>query len=101
MDLSCRRGKNMLIYNFVPSADSPTLGEYMYKVIDINKTYPLCKIQWYPFVITLQQKILYRICIWFGHLLPALLVDAVSICMNHRPRYCRNINEQLNAYLIV
>ncbi|XP_024868018.1 fatty acyl-CoA reductase wat-like isoform X3 [Temnothorax curvispinosus] len=81
-----RRGKDMLIYNFVPPADAPTIGEWFYKIADITKTYPLPKAQWRPFVIMLQRKMLYRICIWLGHLLPALLVDTISICMNYRPR---------------
>lgn len=83
----------MLIYNFVPPVDAPTLGEYFYKIADIAETYPLQRIQWLPFIIMLRRKMLYRICIWLGHLLPALLVDAISICINHRPRYCRNINK--------
>ncbi|TGZ56632.1 hypothetical protein DBV15_11842, partial [Temnothorax longispinosus] len=78
--------RQRLIYNFVPSADAPTIGEWFYKIADIKKTYPLPKAQWWPFVIILQRKILYRICTWLSHLLPALPVDIISICMNHCPR---------------
>ncbi|XP_011686382.1 PREDICTED: putative fatty acyl-CoA reductase CG5065 [Wasmannia auropunctata] len=81
-----RKGKDMLIYNFVPPADAPTLGEYLYKIVNISKTYPLSGAQWYPFIIILQRKSLYKIGTWLGHWLPGLLVDIVSICMNHRPR---------------
>ncbi|XP_011865825.1 PREDICTED: putative fatty acyl-CoA reductase CG5065 isoform X3 [Vollenhovia emeryi] len=81
-----KRGKDMLVYNFAQTADEPTLGEWLYKILDINETYPIYTAQWLPFVIISRGRILPRLCIWLYHLLPALLIDTVSICMNRRPR---------------
>ncbi|XP_011696475.1 PREDICTED: putative fatty acyl-CoA reductase CG5065 isoform X2 [Wasmannia auropunctata] len=97
----CRKGKDMLIYNFVPPANSPTLGEYIYNAVNINKTYPLNQVQWYPFVLILQREIFYRVCILFFHLLPALLVDAVSICIKHRPRMWKLYRRIHNNYYVL
>jgi len=77
----------MLIYNFV-SVDAPTWQEYGDKMVSLIKLYPSKDALWIPHMKFISQKILYKICIWLGHLFPAFLIDAVNICMN-RPRYCK------------
>jgi len=76
----------MLIYNFV-SIDAPTWQEYADKMVLLIKLYPSKDALWIPSMKFISQKILYKICIWLGHLFPAFLIDAVNICMNRRPRY--------------
>jgi len=94
----------MLIYNFV-SIDAPTWKEYIDKMLLLVELYPLKNALWMPFIIIIQQKILYKICIWLGHLFPAFLIDAVNICMNRRPRYCKCVSVIFiiicNAYIII
>ncbi|XP_011705929.1 PREDICTED: putative fatty acyl-CoA reductase CG5065 [Wasmannia auropunctata] len=80
-----KKEETMLIYNFV-SIDAPTWNEYINKMISLNKLYPVKEIIWMPLLKIIRQKVLYKICIWIGHLLPAFLMDAVNICMNRRPR---------------
>ncbi|XP_011700623.1 PREDICTED: uncharacterized protein LOC105457578 [Wasmannia auropunctata] len=82
-----KKGETALIYNFVSiDTNPPTWNEYINKMTSLSKLYPVKKILWIPFYKFIPQKILYKICIWFGHLLPAILMDAVYICMYHRPR---------------
>ncbi|XP_011700569.1 PREDICTED: putative fatty acyl-CoA reductase CG5065, partial [Wasmannia auropunctata] len=78
--------KNMLIYNFGSPIDGPTWKELMCKLLDINKIYPLQNIIYFPSLIFFQSKILYTISVWLGYFLPALLIDAASICMGYSPR---------------
>lgn len=90
---SFRRGKDMLIYNCVsPVNTSPTCIEYLTALLEVNKTYPLHKAIYFPFLIRFQYKIPYRICVWLFHFLPALIADAVNICANRTPRYGINLN---------
>ncbi|XP_071651510.1 putative fatty acyl-CoA reductase CG5065 isoform X2 [Temnothorax longispinosus] len=95
-----RRGKNTLIYNFVSPVDGPTWNEYRNAFVDTNKTYPLYNAKYFPFMIYVQHKILYRICVWLGHFLPALIIDAISICINRSPRMwklCKKVDKFSNA----
>jgi len=74
----------MLIYNFV-SIDAPSWQEYADKMVSLIKLYPSKDALWIPYMKFISQEILYKICIWLGHLFPAFLIDAVNICIN-RPR---------------
>jgi len=92
MDLFFRRGKDMLIYNFVSPTDGPTWEEYTNTLLDVNKMYPLHNAIYIPLMTNVKHKILSKICIWFGHFLPALLMDIASLCINRKPRYHINLN---------
>ncbi|KAG5343876.1 FACR1 reductase, partial [Acromyrmex heyeri] len=81
-----RLAKDMLIYNFVPPIDGPTWNEYIHALLDINKMYPLHNALYLPLMTFFKHEIPYRFCVWFGHFLPALLLDATSICIGRRPR---------------
>ncbi|XP_011870261.1 PREDICTED: putative fatty acyl-CoA reductase CG5065 isoform X2 [Vollenhovia emeryi] len=96
----CRKGKDMIIYNFVSPVDRPTWNEYSNTLLDTNKIYPLHSAIYYPCMTYLKRNIPYRICVWLYHFLPALLVDAANICMNRRPRMlklCLMIDKYCNA----
>ncbi|XP_018052176.1 PREDICTED: fatty acyl-CoA reductase 1-like, partial [Atta colombica] len=80
------RIKDMLIYNFAPPVDGPTWNEYIYALLDINKMYPLRSAMYLPLMTFFKHEIPYRFCVWFGHFLPALLLDAASICIGRSPR---------------
>ncbi|KAM0735557.1 putative fatty acyl-CoA reductase [Formica fusca] len=82
----CRRGKDMLIYNYISAANSPTWSEYINKILCINQKYPLKNSMWLPYIFLIRREIPYTICIWLGHLLPAFLIDGVRICTGRRPR---------------
>ncbi|XP_011053043.1 PREDICTED: putative fatty acyl-CoA reductase CG5065 [Acromyrmex echinatior] len=81
-----RRAKDMLIYNFVSPIDGPTWNEYNYALLDNNKMYPLHNAIYLPLMTFFKHEIPYRFCVWFGHFLPALLLDGASICIGRRPR---------------
>ncbi|EGI66348.1 Putative fatty acyl-CoA reductase [Acromyrmex echinatior] len=76
---------NVLVYNFVPPVDGPTWNEYIHALLDINKIYPLRNAIYLPLMTLFKHKIPYRFCVWFGHFLPALLLDAASICIGRSP----------------
>jgi len=66
----------MLIYNFV-SMNAPTWNEYSNEMLSLIKLYPSKDALWIPAMKFIPQEILYKICIWLGHLFPAFLLDAV------------------------
>ncbi|XP_025072855.1 putative fatty acyl-CoA reductase CG5065 [Pogonomyrmex barbatus] len=82
-----RRGKDMLIYNFVSPVDGPTWNNYKNKLFVVNKIYPLHSAKWFPKGLIIQNKVLYNICTFFGHFLPALFIDAATICIKRKPKY--------------
>ncbi|XP_032686166.1 fatty acyl-CoA reductase 1-like isoform X4 [Odontomachus brunneus] len=71
-----KRGDKMLIYNSVSTKDAPLfLGDYITHM-RLNATkYPTKDCYWLPVFTSVRNKIIYKICIWFGHLLPALFID--------------------------
>ncbi|CAL1688894.1 unnamed protein product [Lasius platythorax] len=81
-----RKSKEVLIYNYIAPADAPTWGEFINTLYFMNSMYPLKNSIWKPIIFSLQRDILYKICIWLCHLLPALLVDSIQICTGRRPR---------------
>ncbi|XP_071653068.1 putative fatty acyl-CoA reductase CG5065 isoform X1 [Temnothorax longispinosus] len=86
-----RRDKDTLIYNFVSPVYGPTWNEYVHALYDANRMYPLHNAIYLPLLVHFQHKIPYRICVWLGHFLPALFIDAVNICINRSPRYHVNL----------
>ncbi|XP_046592784.1 fatty acyl-CoA reductase wat isoform X2 [Neodiprion lecontei] len=82
-----RRGKDMLIYNYVSSVDAPlTWGEYCKSNMEYGKLYPLSNSIWYLSFTTNKHKFIHLLYVLFLHLLPAMLVDTVSICIGQKPR---------------
>ncbi|XP_039305576.1 fatty acyl-CoA reductase wat [Solenopsis invicta] len=81
-----RRGRDTLIYNFVSPIDGPTWSEYSTIILSANKMYPLNNSIYLPFIILVRHTILYKICIFFGHILPAFFMDVASICIKRSPR---------------
>ncbi|XP_036142756.1 fatty acyl-CoA reductase wat-like isoform X2 [Monomorium pharaonis] len=84
-----RRGRDMLIYNFVSPIDGPTWNDYKNSFLDMSKTYPLRNAIYIPLMTFLRYKASYKICIWLGHFLPALFMDIASICINRSPCMCK------------
>ncbi|KAG5337723.1 FACR1 reductase, partial [Acromyrmex heyeri] len=76
---------DVTVYNFVPQVDGPTWNEYI-NALDINKMYPLHNALYLPLMTLFKHEIPYKFCVWLGHFLSALLLDAASICIGHSPR---------------
>ncbi|XP_032686156.1 fatty acyl-CoA reductase wat-like [Odontomachus brunneus] len=82
---SHRRGDKTLIYNHVATNDARlTWGEYMDYGQQSMQKYPLKNCYWMPTITLIREKLIYKICIWLTHLLPALLMDAVQTCRGVR-----------------
>ncbi|XP_032686177.1 putative fatty acyl-CoA reductase CG5065 isoform X2 [Odontomachus brunneus] len=71
-----RKGDKMLIYNNVSTNDAPLFfGDYVAHARLNARKYPVKHCYWLPVLILVKNKIIYTICIWFGHLLPALFIE--------------------------
>lgn len=77
----------MLIYNYTSSDDAPNWRKYFNKMVSLTEIYPSSNCVWLPMVYASRHKLLFRIAMWPMHFLPALLMDAASICRGLEPRY--------------
>lgn len=94
----CRRGDKTLIYNHVATNDARlTWGEYLYYGQLSMQKYPLKDCYWMPTITMVREEVVYKICIWLTHLLPALLVDAVRTCRGVRERYLKDFVVSQNS----
>ncbi|XP_014485912.1 PREDICTED: putative fatty acyl-CoA reductase CG5065, partial [Dinoponera quadriceps] len=89
-----RRGDKMLIYNNVSTNDAPlTYGDFFfYSQISCQK-YPIKSCYWMPTLTTIRNKVIFAICIWFGHLLPALIIDTFGRCIGIRQRMWKSYKQ--------
>ncbi|XP_012265211.2 fatty acyl-CoA reductase wat-like isoform X1 [Athalia rosae] len=82
-----RRNKDMLIYNYVSSADAPiTWGDYCTTNIKYGKMYPLSSAIWYLSFTMNKYLFVHWIYMILFHLVPALLMDTASMCVGQKPR---------------
>ncbi|XP_032686172.1 putative fatty acyl-CoA reductase CG5065 isoform X1 [Odontomachus brunneus] len=77
-----RKGEKMLIYNSVFTKDAPlSYGDYFAHVRLNALKYPTKHCYWMPTITLISNKIIYTICIWFGHLLPAIFIEIFQKCI--------------------
>lgn len=77
----------MIIYNYVSSVDAPiTWGTYCKTNLVYGRMYPLSNALWYLSFASNKYKLVHWIYVLFLHLLPALLVDTVSMCIGQKPK---------------
>ena len=77
--------------NVVNLATSRTVGQYTWEKLVkigqdiIEKKYPLGAIVWYPHCIFTKSWTLHYIRAFFKHWIPAVLIDAILICIGVKP----------------
>lgn len=77
----------MPIYNYVSSVENPlTWGQFTDLNIKNGFEYPFSSAIWYISFHMHKTAFMNRIYMLFLHILPALLIDAISICVGQRPR---------------
>ncbi|XP_066584284.1 fatty acyl-CoA reductase wat-like [Prorops nasuta] len=82
-----RRDEDMLIYNYVSSVDAPCKwGEFRKINLFYGLQYPLTHCVWYLSLSLIKNRVSYMIAMTFLHLLPALLVDTVTVCVGQKPK---------------
>lgn len=95
----------MLIYNCVSTNDAPvSLDSYYYHAGINARKYLIKNCYWLPTVTLVTNKIVYAICNWFCHMLPALLMDIYERFTGATPRYlniCRVYWNNLHWHVIL
>ncbi|XP_032686153.1 putative fatty acyl-CoA reductase CG5065 [Odontomachus brunneus] len=82
-----KRGDKMLIYNSVSTNNAPLfMGNYVNYHRLIVQKYPMKHCYWMPTITVVKNKIIYKMCIWFGHLLPAIFIEIYQKCIGARQR---------------
>lgn len=77
----------MPIYNYVSSVENPlTWGQFTELNIQNGFDYPFSSAIWYLSFHTHKTAFMNRIYMFFLHLLPAMLIDLLSMCVGQRPR---------------
>nr|XP_050868792.1 fatty acyl-CoA reductase wat-like isoform X2 [Vespula vulgaris] len=82
-----RRSKeDFPIYNYVSNDNPITYNRFIEMMLKYGKLIPFKKAVWYySFTITKYRPI-YLFCIFFLHLLPALIIDTIAVCVGKQPR---------------
>lgn len=95
-----RKADDMLIYNFVSTADAPlTWREFSYINYPYISEYPLSNSVWYPFYFAAIYKLQFTIFDVILHTIPAIFVDIALLCLGHKPRMLKThgkINKFIN-----
>lgn len=79
--------EDMPIYNYVSSVENPlTWGQFTELNIQNGFDYPFSSAIWYLSFHTHKTAFMNRIYMFFLHLLPAMLIDLLSMCVGQRPR---------------
>ncbi|XP_033211757.1 fatty acyl-CoA reductase wat-like [Belonocnema kinseyi] len=82
-----RRDEDMLIYNFVSSADARlTWGEFCKTNVAYSDIYPPSNSFWYLSFTMNKHKLVHSAYTVLLHLLPALVVDTASLCIGQKPK---------------
>lgn len=77
----------MPIYNYVSSVENPlTWGQFTELNIQNGFDYPFSSAIWYLSFHMHKTAFMNRIYMFLLHILPAMLIDALSICIGQRPR---------------
>lgn len=84
---SSRNTEDMPIYNYVSSVENPlTWGEFTHLNIKNGFEYPFSSAIWYISFHMHKTAFMNRIYMLFLHILPALIIDALAMCVGQRPR---------------
>lgn len=79
--------KQRRIYNLTSSAEYKVSWEQIIEIGRevINKRIPLNWVVWYPGGSMKRNKLLHYLAVLFFHLLPAVILDALLLCMGYKP----------------
>lgn len=77
----------MLIYNFVSTVDPPfTWEDFRVTNTKYINEYPMNNALWYISFNMNKSKVVNSIYVVFLHLVPAFLIDALTVCLGRKPR---------------
>ncbi|XP_052749116.1 fatty acyl-CoA reductase wat-like [Galleria mellonella] len=75
------------IYNFVSSVENRiTYGDFMEKNVAMVDKYPSLNAVWYLTVTLTKSLLMYKIYIFFLHLLPGAFFDVLALCIGRKPK---------------
>ncbi|XP_046837355.1 fatty acyl-CoA reductase wat-like isoform X2 [Vespa crabro] len=81
------------IYNYV-SKDNPfTYGRFIEMILTYGELVPFEKAIWCPIFEITKYRSIYLFYVYFLHLLPALIIDTLSLCTDRNPRLFRMYNK--------
>lgn len=81
-----RRNEDIPIYNYVSKDNPITFDELKYMTAKYGIPLPSKEAIWYYSFRNVKYRLVYILCIYFLHLLPALLIDTFSLCIGKQPR---------------
>lgn len=86
------------IYNYVSCVEKPlSWGEFTTLNIKNGFKYPFSSAIWYLCFSTHKTAFMNRIHMFFLHIIPAVIVDAISICFGREPRLLK-IYEKIHKF---
>ncbi|OXU23345.1 hypothetical protein TSAR_015221, partial [Trichomalopsis sarcophagae] len=84
---TARRDDEMLIYNFVSTVEAPcTWEDFRTTNTKFANEYPMSTALWYMSFNMNKHKIVHSIYVFFLHLIPAFIIDTLTICIGRKPK---------------
>ncbi|KAL2741585.1 fatty acyl-CoA reductase wat-like isoform X2 [Vespula squamosa] len=91
-DIADNQRKNFPIYNYVSDDNPITYGKFVEMILKYGELIPSEKAIWrHSFKITKYRSI-HLFYVYFLHLLPAVIIDTISMCIGKQPRLLRMYN---------
>nr|XP_050868827.1 fatty acyl-CoA reductase wat-like isoform X2 [Vespula vulgaris]XP_050868828.1 fatty acyl-CoA reductase wat-like isoform X2 [Vespula vulgaris]XP_050868829.1 fatty acyl-CoA reductase wat-like isoform X2 [Vespula vulgaris]XP_050868830.1 fatty acyl-CoA reductase wat-like isoform X2 [Vespula vulgaris] len=88
-----RRNEDIPIYNYVSKDNPITFDELKYMTAKYGIPLPSKEAIWYYSFRNVKYRLVYILCIYFLHLLPALLIDTFALCIGKQPRLLKIYNK--------
>ncbi|XP_046837351.1 fatty acyl-CoA reductase wat-like isoform X2 [Vespa crabro] len=88
-----KSNEDIPIYNYVSKDNSFTFGSFLEKILTYGELVPSEKAIWCPIFDITKYRSMYLFYVYFLHLLPALIIDTLSLCTGKNPRLLRMYNK--------
>ncbi|XP_047370398.1 fatty acyl-CoA reductase wat-like [Vespa velutina] len=84
-----KSNEDIPIYNYISKDNAFTFGRFLEKIHTYAELVPSEKAIWCPIFEITKYRLIYLFYVCFVHLLPALIIDTISLCRGKNPRLLR------------
>ncbi|XP_035741463.1 fatty acyl-CoA reductase wat-like [Vespa mandarinia] len=88
-----KSNEDIPIYNYVSKDNPLTYGRFIEMIVSYGELIPSEKALWCPTFKITKYRLIYFFYIYFVHLLPALIIDTISLCRGKNLRLLRLYNK--------
>ncbi|XP_043266217.1 fatty acyl-CoA reductase wat-like [Colletes gigas] len=94
------KNNDVPVYNFVCRDNSITYDDLKIKSEKYGLEYPTGKAIWYYSFRNNKHKLIHLLCVYILHLMPALIIDTITVCVGKEPRMMK-IYKKIHKFMDV